>query len=227
MSEVFRHCDAEDLCRAGDGVHRARKVHVQLHGVAHGGQRDHAAVKVGVVLKDIAHERVEPVGDDDLFHHAVGNALQTERQVLIGDWLCVPELLRGLVVAADRPFHDLREEADEQRQAQQICVRFCDAALHVHDIGQRLQREKGDTDRHHILRDRQLHGNVQVRQERVDIRRGKAGIFEREQDADVQNDGEEDDPALYGLLSFSNALAFRSVHLREQKLGLILDPVQP
>ena len=142
LSEVFRHCDAKDLRRAGDGVHRARKVHVQLHGVAHGGQCDHAAVKVGVVIKDIPHERVEPVGDDDLFHHAVGNALQTERQVLVGDWLCVPELLRGLVVAADRPFHDLREEADEQRQTQQIRVRFCDAALHVHDVGQCLQREK-------------------------------------------------------------------------------------
>ena len=227
LSEVFRHCDAEDLRRAGDGVHRARKVHVQLHGVAHGSQCDHAAVKVGVVIKDISHERVEPVGDDDLFHHAVGNALQTERQVLVGDWLCVPELLRGLVVAADRPFHDLREEADEQRQAQQIRVRFCDAALHVHDVGQRLQREKGDTDRHHILRDRQLHGNVQVRQERVDIRRGEAGIFECEQDADVQNDGQQKDPVLHGLLPLAHGLALGFFRLREQKLRLRLYFVQP
>ena len=227
LSEVFRHCDAEDLRRAGDGVHRARKVHVQLHGVAHGGQCDHAAVKVGVVIKDISHERVEPVGDDDLFHHAVGNALQTERQVLVGDWLCVPELLRGLVVAADRPFHDLREEADEQCQAQQIRVRFCDAALHVHDVGQRLQREKGDTDRHHILRDRQLHGNVQVRQECVDIRRGKAGIFEREQDADVQNDGQQKNPVLHGLLPLAHGLALGFFRLREQKLRLRLYFVQP
>ena len=38
-----------------------------------------------------------------------------------------------------------------------------------------------------------------MRQECVDIRRGKAGILEREQDADVQNDGQQKDPVLHEM----------------------------
>ena len=61
---------------------------------------------------------------------------------------------------------------------------------------------------------------MQVRQERVDIRRGEAGIFECEQDADVQNDGQQKDPVLHGLLPLAHGLALGFFRLREQKLRL-------
>jgi hypothetical protein len=68
---------------------------------------------------------------------------------------------------------------------------------------------------------------VQVRKERVDICRGKAGIFEREQDTDVQNDGQQNDPALHGLLPLAHGLALGLFRLREQELCLRLYFVQP
>lgn len=66
-----------------------------------------------------------------------------------------------------------------------------------------------------------------MRKERVDICRGKAGIFEREQDADVQNDGQQNDPALHGLLPLAHGLALGLFRLREQELCLRLYFIQP
>ena len=155
LAEVFRQPDAEDLCAADDDVHRAREFHVQLAGVAHHRKGGDAAVIGGGIGKDALDQDVQPVGDDDLFHHAEQDALHAEGQVFPCERAALPQRQGGLPIAANRALHDLREKAEEQHEPAEVAVRADRAAVYVDQVGYRLQRIERNADGQQECRDGQ------------------------------------------------------------------------
>ena len=178
--EIFRHGDSEDLGRAGDGIHGTGKVHIQLDGVAHRRNGDHAPLEFPVLVKHAFHKGVQPVRHHQLFHQAKADALKSQGQVIIANLSGVPQLVRCLIVAADGALHDLGKEAKKQRHPQQVSVRLHRPLVHIKHIGNGLQSVKGDADGHHIGR----HGEFQA-EHHIDIPDEKPGIFEHQQDSQI------------------------------------------
>ena len=197
--EVLRQGDAEDLAGAHHQVHGSGEVHIQLDGVAHHGHGNDKAVVVLIALKDGADEEVQPVGDHQLFHHAEQKALQAKGEVVIGEPGRLPQLPRGLLIAADGPLHDLGEEAEKQGQPQQIGVGGDLPAINVEEVGGRLQGVEGDADGHEKGRRGQLDGAAQGLEEIVDVDGKKHRIFQRHQDAHQGEEGQGHHRPLPGL----------------------------
>ena len=189
--EVLRHFHAKDLRRAHDRIHGAGKVHIELDGIAHRCDGDDAALVLAVVGKDCSDHQVQPVGHNELLGQAVQDAQKAGRQIVPGDRPYVPELLRCVTVAADGAFHDLGEEAHEQRQAAKVGLRWDDPTVDVNGIRYALEGEERDADGQKKMGHLHPHPSAQSGQDCVDISGKETGVFQHQQSADVKQDGQQ------------------------------------
>ena len=84
LPEIFRQAHAEHLCTAEHHIHCARKLHIELTGIAYHCKCDNAAVIVCMICKNSFDQDVQAVGNHNFLHHAEQDALHAEGQPLPG-----------------------------------------------------------------------------------------------------------------------------------------------
>ena len=91
-----------------------------------------------------------------------------------------------IVIPADRPLHDRREEGDEQGVFAEVSRRLRLASVDVNEIGGGAEGVKGDAQREDERGDRQRVWGEQS-QDIVDDGQSKARVFQHRQDAEVED----------------------------------------
>src|SRR5208283_7647 len=117
---------------------------------------------------------------------AIGKVLQPHRRELI-------ELRQQMPCALDRARHQLREEANKGREAQEIPLPVHLAEVEIDGVAQRLEGEEGDAHREQVLKAKrhegrrvsQLDMQMRRREDRVEVLDDEPGVFEEQQQRQV------------------------------------------
>ena len=216
--EVFRKGDPEELGAAQSHVDGAGEVHVQLNGVADGGHGDDGAVVLVVVGKDVENEDVQSVRHHHLLDDAPQDALTTQQEVVPAHGGRLPQPLGGLLIATNGALHHLREEAQEQSQAEEVVVGLNLAPVHVNQVGHSLEGVEGDSDGEQEGGHRKNGGHVEEAQQGISITEEKVAVLEGEEQADVNDHRQQDDAPLLPLNASTDG--FPLVRLRQRQLFL-------
>src|SRR6266516_5120436 len=109
------------------------------------------------------------------------------------------ELWQEVSGTFDRTGHELREEADEGREAQEIPLPLHVSQVEVDRVAQRLEGEKGNAHRQQILESerhergwiRQLHRGVERGENGVQGVHDEAGVYEEKQKGEIIDEADE------------------------------------
>ena len=206
-AEVFAHGDAEHLRHAARDVDAAGEVGIELQRVHERRQQHVGAGVVGVRPGDGVDHAHGAVGDDELFEKAPEDQLCAEADVVKVIFVLVIELVRQLVVHADRALNDLREEGHEQRELADVALGGHFFAVDVEHVAHGLERVKRDAQRQQqpdvAERDRQPHG----RKERLHGLGKEVIVFEHGEDAEVQQQDGDHERLAAGLAALFVRLA--------------------
>src|SRR5207247_10747842 len=109
------------------------------------------------------------------------------------------ELRQEVFGTFDRTGHELREEADEGREAQEIPLPLDVSQVEVDRVAQGLEGEKGNAHRQQILeserhergRIRQLHRGVERGENGVQVLHYETGVFEEKQKGEIIDEADE------------------------------------
>ena len=172
--------------------------------------------------KQLLHKWIQPVGHHQLFHQAPEDSLQPRGQILIPDGPDLPELLGRLAVAADGALHNLGEKADKQQQPQGIAVGGDGLPVYVHQIGDALQNEKGNTQGLQILRDRESGA-----EEGVHVHHEEAGILEHQNEGNVGRHRQPHDHPAISVVLLLNGLSVRLFRGFHRSVPLFLEGIHP
>ena len=207
-AEVFAHGDAEHLRHAARNVDAAGEVGIQLQRVHERGQQHVGAGVVGVRPGDGVDHAHGAVGDDELLEKAPQDQLRAVADVVKVIFVRVIELVRQLVVHADRALNDLREEGHEQRELADVALGGDLLAIDVQHIAHGLERVKRDAQRQQqpdvAERDRQPHG----REERLHGLGKEVIVFQHGKDAEVEHQDADHECLAAGLAALFICLAF-------------------
>lgn len=103
-----------------------------------------------------------------------------------------------IVIAADGPLHNGREERDKQRVSGYIALCLCLAPVYVYDIGGRPEGVEGDTEREQQGGRPDIPGAEQSPDASGDGQ-SKAGVLQHCQYGEIQHKAEDQYPAAYAL----------------------------
>ena len=114
------------------------------------------------------------------------------------------ELRQQMPGALDRARHELREEADERGEAEEVALAMHVAQVEIDGVAQRLEGEERDADREQVLKAErherggigQLQRDMEPGEDAVQVLRNEAGVLEEEQQGEVVDQADDQpDPA--------------------------------
>ncbi len=129
-------------------------------------------------------QRGQRVRDDDLLGQAQGEARETGRDVVQPVRAQLWQLVGDLPVAHDRARDELREHRDVRHERHRVAQCLPLAPVHVHDVGDVVERVERDADRQH----QPHHGEAAAEQvrEAVHLRRDETRVLPHEQRGQVE-----------------------------------------
>ena len=225
--KIFRQGNAENLRGAERGIHRAGKIHVQLHGKTQCGKGNHGTVVFFLCVKYGFDKQIQPVCNQQFFEKPEQNAPGTEQKSLISDPFGRIELLCCLRIAADRALRDLRKKRKKKGKAQEIAIRRNFSLIYVRQIRNCLQRIKRNADGQQKSRNLKSKGSSACLEQMIDILRKEWRIFQCEQNAKVQRYCKQEYAELPFFACSSDRLFLLPGAHAEQSRFVFLQPVQP
>ena len=188
-AEIFREAEAEHPSEADRHVGVAGEIEIDLQRVA-----DNAEPGVGGRElrqrhgEDLVRRACDDVGDQHLLREADDEAPNAAGEVVDRD--DPPrELIRDVAVADDRPRDQLRKQQQVQRRMHRALLRRRIAAVDVHDVGDRMEREERDADR----QEHAWHVDARAAEDaeqRVDVLDEEVRVLEDAQHGQVDGDRE-------------------------------------
>ena len=203
--EVFGQVETHEHGHADGNVGVAREIGVDLQGIAEQGHQVlEACIKHGLGKHHVNEVDGDVVAQDDFLHQAVHDPEHGDTELLAAEEVFLVELRDELVGPHDGTCHQLREEAHIEAEVKDIAYRRDAVAVHIHDVADGLEGVERDTHRQQdgvdvetvvacdlvaCPRKHVEHTEVQARQVVDDIS-DEIGVFEIEQDGQVDDDAE-------------------------------------
>ena len=145
IAEVFQKMEAEHLAQADRHIGVAAEIEEDLQCV---GQRADPEQRHGFLTVDVKGHlghKGDIVGEQHFLAEADDEPLHALGEFFRRDGALV-DLLGNRAVAHDGTRDQLREEGYVQRQREGVALHTGRAAIDIHHVGQRLEREERDTD---------------------------------------------------------------------------------
>ena len=138
MTEVLLHLHPKQLAGGAHNIHTAGEFAVDLHSIKQGAQQHHRPGLVAVI-KHTGNKQVGSVGNDHLLkhtpkdaHHRLGVSLKVKAVAL-------HQPGHHDLILTDRALCHLGEEAEKQRQFEEVTLRLVLTSVHIHHIADRTQ----------------------------------------------------------------------------------------
>ena len=144
--EVPHQLDTEQLGCADGNIRITGEISVDLEGKENGGQQQRAAALRLVGGKHLIHKDGAVIGHDHLLEQAPENLSHPIDTLVIRESARLPELRQQVRRPFDRAGHQLREEADESEELDDVAGRRQLSTVHVDGITERLESVETDAD---------------------------------------------------------------------------------
>src|SRR6266511_4757026 len=149
--EIQNQIKTHELRQAAGHVGVAAEVEENLPGEREGRQHQcRRAESPGIVIHALDIKR-EVVGQGEFLEQPNEKQRRAIGEIPEAKLWKLMELWQEVFGALDRTRHELREEADERRKAQEVPFPLHVSQVEVDRVAQRLESEKGDADRQQIL----------------------------------------------------------------------------
>ena len=202
QAEVDRQVVTHHPGRADGHVGVAGEVAVYLDGEPHDGQPDRGRAKGGRVLEDGIHPKGDPVGDEDLLEEPQDELVPPVRDLTPGEVSGALELGQEVGSPDDGAGHELRKEADEEGEIEDVIAGLDLAPVEVNGVAELLKSVKRDANG----QDDRQSGQVQAQwRKELGQRLGeKIVILEKPKDTQVADQAgrQQEPPVRLGLGPF-------------------------
>ena len=196
--EVVRHINAHALGQTSGDVDAATEICVDLNHIEKQAHENGAPCVFCVIAEDLVHQDSRPVRDDEFLEKSPQNQFRSMRQIPVVESMPFVELIRQLIISADRSLDDLREERREKREFGDVPVRFDLVSVQIEDVRCRLEGVERDPQWNQDASRIKNTCRLQVIPE----------VFEYSKNAEIKNENEDDHFPLPGLGSCFGRLLF-------------------